>query len=449
MPIRSGIGIGEAQVYDTSGIANQYAKQVYNNNLQLQKQALENQKKNERWLDEISTTVAGAKSLGNGLHPNDAKAIIGYNDKIRSLYNQAATAKTPTEQATIRADINQAFQEANTYANDAKIFRKSVDDLGKNMVELHPEDYTDEDKTKLQLLTSGSYNDAVQLGYKTVDPFTFKRKPNDAPLLKAYDDLDKFIKNNAGKDLKDITTETVKDSKTGLQLYRSVKKVKPEEVYGYLLTNIKANDGLKYNLKTKFQELNPGVVPTDDDLTKYFINEKNKVSGTDWNTVKEDLKNVPKEPKEPKDSESEKETKLWESYTQGAFNPNTRNQYIKNLQILAGDKAKLSITKEGYVKVVGSPEQKLNIGNGLSVLTPAPSPKDYIAKDPSELIGHLKTVGVNPKGISSIERLNKSNNTSRPSSSRRAQDGYRINQVEGGYKYIGGPADDKNSWVRI
>ena len=51
------------------------------------------------------------------------------------------------------------------------------------------------------------------------------------------------------------------------------------------MTNIKANDGLKYNLKTKFQELNPGVVPTDDDLTKYFINEKNKVSGTDWNTV--------------------------------------------------------------------------------------------------------------------------------------------------------------------
>ena len=299
MPIRSGIGIGEAQIYDTSRLANQYVKQVYNENLRLQKQALENQKKNEKWLEDLATTVSSAKTLGNDLNPKDAQAIIDHKSKIRDLYNQAANAKTDADRIRLKAEIDKGFDDANIYANKAKAFRKSVDNLGHTMVDLYPEDFTQEDKDKIISLSSGSFNDAAKLGYETIDLGMFKRKPNDAPLLKAYDDLDKFIKQNAGRDVKDITTETIIDNKTGLKLYRPVKKVNPELVRSHLLTNIKANDGLKYNLKINYQKQNPDLIPTDENLTDFFISEAKKAKGDNWNVVYGDTQNIPKEPKAP------------------------------------------------------------------------------------------------------------------------------------------------------
>lgn len=438
MPIRSGIGIGEAQVFDTGGVANQFAKQVYNRNLQLQKQYEQQQKEQAKVADDMSSLLA--KYSTKGLKDADIKLIGNKYQEVKDMATKASTTKDPTERAKSVIDAKAGMQSISEYVDRANNNYDELKKITADVVEngWRYEDGVDEVIKKLYELPIAQWGE-----YSNLNPTMFQRKPDTSSLYAMVDDVHKDLESVVKYNPEFLKTRTKDD-----RVYDTYVAT-PEQARDTFLTKIQVNPKAKFTLDAMYKAANPNKPDhTDLDLAQFATdNLYNKKPGAYSFAV--NPRDTPKEPAAPKDSESEKETKLWENYTQGAFNPNTRNQYIKNLQILAGDKAKLSITPEGYVKVIGSPEQKLNVGSGLSVLTPAPAPKEYIAKDPSQLIGHLKNVGVTPKGISSIERLNKANNTSTPSSSRRAQDGYRINQVEGGYKYIGGPADDKNSWVQI
>jgi len=278
MPIRSGIGIGEAQVFDTSGLANQYARQVASDQANLQKQALANQKRNDEFLKDLAGTVASTKTLGNGLHPEDVKQLTTYQDQIRQLYGKASQARTPQERAMIKAEVDKSFDQQLEYVNGAKYFRQAGGDLFKNM-EAHPEDYEDAARTEVKDLLSNSYINAVGKGRGVINNTTYQRRPDQAPLIKAFDDLDKTVKQGAGHDVKRISTENI-----GGNSFRYKKSIDPLIVLNNAIVKVQSDDGLKHLLKEQYKLANPTAtsIPTDEELGGQLIGIwKSKKQGQD------------------------------------------------------------------------------------------------------------------------------------------------------------------------
>lgn len=280
MPIRSGIGIGEAQVFDTSGLVNQYARQVASDNASLQKQALLNQKRNDEYLKDLAGTIASTKTLGNGLHPDDVQQLNTYQDQLRQLYGKASLAKTPQERAMIKAEVDKGFDQQLEYVNGAKYFRQSGGDLFKKM-EAHPEDFEDKDRGVVKDVLSGSYINAVGKGYGVINDTTFQRRPNQDAYVKSIDKVGVFVDKGAGHDLKSNRLE----ESGGLR--RIVRTIDPTLVRNYAKELINSDDSTKFYLKSKYKIANPDATtaPTDEDLTNLFVEDYKARKGPDAYTA--------------------------------------------------------------------------------------------------------------------------------------------------------------------
>ena len=266
MPIRSGIGIGEAQVFDTSGLANQYARQVAADQANLQKQALANQKRNDEFLKDLAGTVASTKTLGNGLHPDDVKQLTTYQDQIRQLYGKASQARTPQERAIIKAEVDKSFDQQLEYVNGAKYFRQAGGDLFKNM-EANPGDYDEVARTEVKDLLSNSYINAIGKGRGVIDNTTYKKIPNQSSYNKALDKLILFADKNAGSDL----TQNKLNKSGGLQ--QISRTINPQIVKNMAKEILDGDNDAKFNAKYKWGIANPDVTPTEDDLVNQFVKD--------------------------------------------------------------------------------------------------------------------------------------------------------------------------------
>jgi len=288
MPIRSGIGIGEAQVFDTSGLANQYARQVASDQANLQKQALANQKRNDEFLKDLAGTVASTKTLGNGLHPEDVKQLTTYQDQIRQLYGKASQARTPQERAMIKAEVDKSFDQQLEYVNGAKYFRQAGGDLFKNM-EAHPEDYEDKDRGVVKDVLAGSYMNAVGKGYGVINNTTFQRRPDQASYVKAIDDIESFVDKGAGQDIK------ANKLQISGNLQRMQRTISPQLVYNHAKELINGNDATKFYLKSKWKIANPDAVgqPTDDDLTGMIVKDYVTKKGADAYSAYDKFSRIP------------------------------------------------------------------------------------------------------------------------------------------------------------
>lgn len=278
MAIRSGIGIGEAQVFDTSGLANQYAKQVAADQANLQRQAIANQKRNDEFLKGLADSVSSTKLLGNGLHPEDVKQLTDYQNKTKELYAKASQATNPQERALLKADVDKSIEQQLEYVNGAKFFRQGIGKVTGRMFE-HPDEYDDVSRESAKVLNSSSYINALGKGFGVIDDNTFKRRPDQAPLIKAFDDLDKTVKQGAGHDVKKITTENI-----GGGSFRYKKSIDPLIVLSNAIVKVKSDDGLKHLLKEQYKLANPTAttMPTDEELGNELVNIwKSKKQGQD------------------------------------------------------------------------------------------------------------------------------------------------------------------------
>lgn len=279
MPIRSGVGIGEAQVFDTSAIANKYARQVAIDQASLQKQALLNQKRNDDYLKELATTISSAKTLGNGLHPQDAEAIIGYQDKFKELYEKAATAKTDKERKILQAEVESGFQKANAYVNGAKMFRKNLDDVAKQMTD-NQYDYTDEQKKEFQKVYNAPYNQALTDGTAGINVLTYKRTPDFSEITKSVSSLDKIAKDLSVDSPKrrfaiPVTGKNIQDSS------QYMSEIDPKSLFDNSLLLVQGNNKLKSTLKSRYQTENPNAteIPDDNKLAGMIVNDWEKSRG--------------------------------------------------------------------------------------------------------------------------------------------------------------------------
>jgi hypothetical protein len=270
MAIRSGIGIGEAQVFDTSGLANQYARQVAADQANLRKQAIENQKRNDEWLKDLAGTVSSTKLLGNGLHPKDVSKLTDYRAETLALYNKASQATNPQEKALLKAEVDKSIQQELEYVNGAKFFRQSGGELFNEILK-NPWDYDDNVRNTVKDVLSNSYIDAVQQGYGALDKTSFKSNPDGTELNKSLDNVHKYVDKAAYLNTPAIRTTTVGQNKDYTVIGSTAKE---SDVFDYNKSLIEANNRLRYDVKSDWKIRNPDAQtdPTDNDLAIHLTN---------------------------------------------------------------------------------------------------------------------------------------------------------------------------------
>jgi len=171
MPIKTGIGVGEAQVYDTSNLENNYFKL-------LQRQAQEQAKFQEELVDLIS------KVKTDGARDIDKPLIAKGYDEIRELYRQASSIRNTTERNLVRAQITSGVQSLNEAALRSAAEAKSyIDTLGRVA---NTGEYM-YDKDKLNEFKSRINKPITQLSI--FNPLDLPKIPDDSSRDRAYDNL--------------------------------------------------------------------------------------------------------------------------------------------------------------------------------------------------------------------------------------------------------------------
>lgn len=378
MAIRTGIGVGEAQVYDTSGIVNTYFK--------LMQKQQQDQAKYESQLADIIT-----KADTSGLDPRDSKYVLEKYNGVKDAYNKLASIRNPTEQRLAMSELKKSVSSINEYANNAKLWRKNILDLANN-VDKNRDDYEDGVLDELKKLVDGSYNDAIVAGRAVISPFDFKRAVDYSLVPKSLDGIRKDIEGAA----KDSRSYVVGASR--VPGYRSVTyKATPESFDNSFKLNVLTDKNQRYQYKQLYKNANPEATePTVDDLTKFARSlYEEKYGPAAYSFAGEDKKMD--SPKSDKQSVSE----LWGTALNGLFDQNMDTQKIISMLKAQGKGKIYDIVPNGtgydvipMMTKVGS--QKL--------LTPKPG-KPIFVQDSYTLAQTLGSLGVGSAGFGSVTKL--------------------------------------------
>ena len=257
MPIKTGIGVGEAQVYDTSNLENNYFKL-------LQREAQETAKFQEELVDLIS------KVKTDGARDIDKPLIAKGYDEVRELYRQASSIRNKTERNLVRAQITSGIQSLNEAAARSAAEAKSyIETLG-SIANTGEYMY---DKDKLNDFKSRINKPITQLSI--FNPLDLPKIPSDAIRDKAYDNLYTELKNKS----------VYKTVKLGGGKEQEVGVVDPKIVASNIIERIgKSPDWL--NLATRnYIQANPDKEPKIEDIIdtefKLYMNRRgNEYAGT-------------------------------------------------------------------------------------------------------------------------------------------------------------------------
>jgi hypothetical protein len=179
MPIKTGIGVGEAQVYDTSNLENNYFKI-------LQRQAQEQTK----FQNELADLIGKVKT--DGARDIDKPLIAKGYDDIRELYRQATSIRNPTERNLARAQIISGVQSLNEAAVRSAAEAKSyIDTLGRIA---NTGEYM-YDANKLNEFKARINKPINQLS--VFNPLDLPKIPDDSSRDKAFDNLYNELKPKA------------------------------------------------------------------------------------------------------------------------------------------------------------------------------------------------------------------------------------------------------------
>ena len=249
MGIKSGIGIGEAQVYDTSSIVNGYYKLIQ-----------EEQKKQAKYADELADVLS--KVDFKNLDPIDYKYINQEYQNAKGIANKYSGSRNTLEQRLAISEAKKAMQGIEEYAMGARVWRKNISDVANDML-ANPEDYDDESKDEVKKLISGSYADAIKLNRASITPFTYKR-------IQDVSLVDKTI-DGARKALQTMAEESGKFSKIVKDGFEQLAYSIPQEsVTGLLTAEMTANPKIKFQFKELYKQMNPEAEkPTDIQLADF------------------------------------------------------------------------------------------------------------------------------------------------------------------------------------
>ena len=293
MAIKTGIGVGAAQIADTSGIMNTYARQIAQQQkvqaAQAQREFLSAEKATERaereaarFDENIADIMASAKT--SGARDVDVPDITKSYNEIKDFYSKSGSLKD-SDKPLFRAELRNRINSLNEYAQRSEKLSKDAlaisSEIAKNEWDYDPASVADiNDILKTPLSKLG---DRANL-----DPQRYKRLPNfgliDTIIDKTYD---------VGK----INAKGIGERVENGQRF-SVKRITPEFIQNNLVQRFASSpEALRAISSTYVRKF--GKQPTDQDLTNYIMDEYKTRYGFDYVGEAKDLK----EPKQSTDEQ--------------------------------------------------------------------------------------------------------------------------------------------------
>lgn len=391
MAIRTGIGVGAAQIADTSGIMNAYARQIAQQQraqaAQAQREFLSAEKEKERAeraaakFDEDLADIMASAKLG-GIRNIDVEEITKAYNEVKDFYSKSGSLKD-SEKPLFRAELRNRMNTINDAAINSKELDKKVYDIA-SRVSQNPWDYDPKVRQDLDYINKTPLS---KLGsFANVDIMNYQRLPNFGLIDNIYKDSYEIGKKNS-KFVKELTENGKR---------RNLSSISEDEAKNNLIQRFnnlpEAKRAISYRYSKQF-----GVQPTDQDLTNYIMDEYKSTYGLDYLGEIKD----PKEPKEPKSQDNED---VFAGWLTGAFTKNKKEESIKNLSSVAGQKITISDKKDGTYEVIYKP--MIDVGKGgVPVYIESPVPKKEKATNPGELAGVLRDAGVTGAGSKLISKV--------------------------------------------
>ena len=230
MAIKTGIGIGAAQVYDTGGLVNNFAKL-------LQKQ----QQDEAKFQTEIADLISKVDT--KGVRDQDKAEIAKMYSATKDLYAQAAATKNFQEKALLKSKISKAVGDINEYAARSAEFSKRFNELNNRIAQ----DSWAYDPKVLDKLRDISGKSLISMGADAqLDPFQYQKMPND----RSRDAVFSAIKRQ-GDDF--AKSKFVREGNRE----REIKTTPDEFIVGVISDKLLSNPEYRTTAIYNFKQLNP------------------------------------------------------------------------------------------------------------------------------------------------------------------------------------------------
>lgn len=258
MPIKSGIGFGQAQIYNQpSVIVNTYGKL-------LQQQAQENAK----FQNELADLIGKVKT--EGARDIDKPLIAKAYDEVKELYRQSSSVRNSSERNLIRSQLTSGIQSLNEAAarsaEEAKLYKDTLGRVATTGQFLYDPNKLNEFKLRIN-------KPITEL--TTFNPLDLERIPDDSIRDKAFDNMYTELKNKSVYQTRNI----------GGGKEQEVGVVNPTLVTANIIERIgKSPEWL--NLATRnYVQANPGKEPKlediiDNEVKLYMVRRGNEYVGT-------------------------------------------------------------------------------------------------------------------------------------------------------------------------
>ncbi len=401
MAIKTGIGVGAAQIADTSGIMNTYARQQAQAQreqaIQSQREYLSAEKATERaereaarFDENLEDIMASAKT--SGARDVDFQDITKSYNEIKDFYSKAGSLKD-SDKPLFRAELRNRINSLNEYAQRSEKLSKDAlaisSDIAKNEWDYDPAsvaDINDILKTPLSKLGERA----------NIDPQRYKRLPNFGLIDTIIDDTYKIGKENAK-----FAGEIFDKGKRF-----NVEKVDPAFIQNNLVQRFTSSpEALKAVSSLYVREL--GKQPTNEELTSYIVDKYKTKHGFDYVGEARDLK----EAKETTDAE--KTESVYADYVNRAVGGDTKAW--RQLEALGGGNFVLAPSPLGdrYLRVIPNKTQKIPLEGGMFYERQIEAKPIDINRDATKLFKYLQKYNIKPSGSKSVSKL-KDNTTSTP-----------------------------------
>ena len=240
MAIKTGIGVGEAQVFDTGGIMNTYFKLLQNQ-----------QKEKAKYQQELADIMATVKT--EGVRDKDKPIIANTYEEIKKLYAEAVNSKSPNQRALNRSLIKEKIASLNEYSARSNQFAKEYKSLAEQMAP----NIWKYDPKKVEEFKAMADKSLVDLGDKAyIDPFEYVPKLDDSARDKVQTDIYKQEEKRIGP--KDYVKETI--AGTG---ERYVGVANKNRVINDITTKLATSPEYRQLAYSQYVDMNPGSVSPD------------------------------------------------------------------------------------------------------------------------------------------------------------------------------------------
>jgi len=408
MSINTGIGVGEAQIFDTRGIMNNFYRQYEIK-----------QKEDQAFANRLAEDLA--KFDPSNLTGKDLQKV---NDMYTQLkdYNHNISKMKKMDRALLEARISQGMNDIKSYSTNAKQFYKDRLDFG---IEIGKEQYayTEEAVDRMDKIKNLSYTEALDNNMSDVNVLRTQRNPDNTLVDKSLVEMKKIIDGAAVNNyapLKVITNVNGTDIET---VYHDAQKTDAEKAaYAIMTDNAK-----KFNWVDKFKRENPNIgKPADVDLNNFIIKTFEDKYGPNAYRVKTAEGDVATGG--AGGSIAGQDQEAWMKWLTNGFSTDqkTRDLYVQKIRDISEGRVKLTSQPNGSYLVEYKPLVTLPTGFVIE----STKTEKRIANNPGQLSNLLQSAGLKGTGAGRAELLY---GRMKPSSTPSIPSGTRAEWIKAGW----------------